>query len=168
MNKKNKFIFQNKQTTEMNEAESVATSSTLLIPEIYLDELDEKIEDYGSLKDYLSYLLRKYELFLNTKIVPESKQLKTEYQANHQNLQRKDFRPDPKDWHLLKLYRVGLNYSISALFVFLLRLDLLGLGRIVKSVLENVGAPYPSPIFQHGGICINTKKSLYSRIFQYY
>jgi hypothetical protein len=163
-----KIIFDNKQNYKIDEMESVATSSTLLIPEEYFDELNGKIEDHGSLKEYLSYLLDKYELFLNTKIIPESKQLKTEYQANHQNLQRKDFRPDPKDWHLLKLYRVGLNYSISALFVFLLRLDLAGLGRIVKSFLENVGAPFPSPIFRHGGISINAKKSQYSRIYQYY
>ena len=166
MNKK--FIFQNKQSTEMNESECVATSSTLLIPEIYFEELDEKIEDYGSLKEYLTYLLDKYELFLNTKIIPESNQLKTEYQANNQNLQRKDFRPEPKDWHLLKLYRVGLNYSISALFVFLLRLDLLGLARIVGSFLETVGAPFPSPVFQYGGISIKAKKPLFGRIFQYY
>ncbi len=164
---KRKIIFDNRQTTNIDEIESVATSSTLLIPEEYLDELNEKIEDHGSLKDYLSYLLDKYELFLNTKIIPESKQLKTEYQANQQNLQRKDFRPQPKDWHLLKLYRVGLNYSISALFVYLLRLDLAGLGRIVKSFLEYVGAPFPSPVFQHGGISINAKKSLFSRIFQF-
>ena len=163
-----KFIFDNRQNTEIDEIESVETSSTLLIPEEYLLELNEKIEDHGSLKNYVSYLLNKYELFLNTKILPESNQLKTEYQAKNQNLQRKDFRPEPKDWHLLKLYRVGLNYSISALFVYLLRLDLAGLGRIVKSFLENVGAPFPLPVFQHGGISINTKKSLFCRIFQFH
>ncbi len=165
---KKKIIFNNKQTTEIDEKESVGTSSTLLIPEEYLFELNERIEDHGSLKDYLSYLLDKYELFLNTKIIPESTQLKTEYQANHLNLQRKDFRPHPKDWHLLKLYRVGLNYSISALFVFLLRLDLLGLARTVGSFLDTVGAPFPSPVFQHGGISIKANQSLLCRIFQFY
>jgi hypothetical protein len=135
---KKKFILPKKQITNIDEMEGVATSSTLLIPEEYFEQLNEKIEDHGSLKSYLEYLLDKYELFLNTKIILESKQLKTEYQVNHQNLKRKDCRPNPKDSHLLKLYRVGLNYSISALFVFLLRLDLLGLAPIVESVLKNV------------------------------
>lgn len=164
---KRKIIYDKNQTTEIEEMKSVTTSSTLLIPEEYLKELNEKIEDHGSLKNYMSYLLNKYELFLNTKILPESKQLKTEYQANHLNLQRKDFRPNPNDWHLMKLYRVGLNYSISALFIYLLRLDLAGLARIVGSFLETVGSPFSPPDFKHGGIFINAKKSLFSRIFQF-
>lgn len=164
----NKFIFDNKQINELDNLESVATSSTLLIPEFYLAELEERIEDHGSLKNYVEYLLKEYEVFLKTKILPESQELKTIYQAKDLNLQRKDFRPNPKDWLRLKLYRVGLNYSISYLFVFLLRLDLLGLARVLKPFLKFVGAPFPESIFQNGGIFINTKKSEYGRIYQYY
>jgi hypothetical protein len=161
------FLFDNKKKVEIEEIETVATPSTLLIPKIYLKELEQKILEYGSLNEYLTYLLREYDLFLKTGILPESQDLKTVYQLKDQNLQRKDFRPAKQDWFLLKLYRVGLNYSISYLFVFLLRLDLLSLARIVKSALNIVGVPFPEPIFQHGGLSINAKRSEYSRIFQF-
>ena len=162
------IIYDEKQILEIEDLKDVATSSTLLIPAEYLAELDAKIKEYGSLREYLTYLLTEYELFLKTKILPESNELKTIYQAKYQNLKRKDFRPEKKDWFLLKLYRVSLNYSISALFVFLLRLDLLGLARIVKSSVNLVGATFPASVFQHGGLSANTKRSQYCRVYQHY
>lgn len=162
------FLYDDKQFLEIEDLENVATSSTLLIPAEYLAELDSKIEEYGSLREYLTYLLEEYELFLKTKILPESKELKTIYQAKYQNLRRKDFRPEKKDWFLLKLYRVSLNYSISALFVFMLRLDLLGLARIVKSSLNNVGATFTASVFQYGGLSANVKRTQYCRVYQYF
>ena len=95
---KSKFIFTNKQSAEIYEMDEVVeTSCTLLIPEEYWNELHLKIENFGSLKNYFTYLLAKYEIYLKSGIVPYSCRLKTEYQEKGQNLIRKDFEPWKKD-----------------------------------------------------------------------
>ena len=96
---KRKFIFTNKQSAKINDMDQVVkTSCTLLIPEEYWEELHLKIEYHGSLKNYFTCLLKKYEIYLKSGIVPFSSRLKTEYQLKGQNLIRKDFEPCKKDW----------------------------------------------------------------------
>ena len=108
---KTKFIFTQKQSSELKEMdEVVGTSCTVLIPKEYWEELHLKIKNYGSLKNYFAYLLAKYEIYLKSGIVPYSSRLKTEYQEKGQNLIRKDFEPTKKDWFVMKLYRAAFNF----------------------------------------------------------
>ncbi len=167
---KSKFIFTKKQTAELREMDEVVeTSCTVLIPEIYWVELHKKIESFGSLKIYFAYLLKKYEIFLKSGIIPYSSRLKTEYQAKGQNLIRKDFEPWKKDWFVMKLYRAAFNFSINKLFVLLLRLDLMDFAEIVESSI-NLDFPVPTGkewVFQYGGFFQNNKIHQYERIFKF-
>ncbi len=167
---KTKYIFTKKQTVELRELdEIVETSCTLLIPEIYWVELHTKIECFGSLKIYFAYLLKKYEIYLKSGIVPYSTRLKTEYQEKGQNLIRKDFEPWKKDWFLLKLYRAAFNFSINKLFVLLLRLDLMNFAEVVEFTF-NLDFPVATGeewIFQYGGFFQNNKIPQYERIFEF-
>ncbi len=165
-----KFIFTKKQTAELIEMEkTVETSCTLLIPEEFWEELHTKIESYGSLKIYFAHLLKKYEIYLKSRIVPYSSRLKTEYQEKGQNLIRKDFEPWKKDWFVMKLYRVAFNFSINKLFVLLLRLDLMDFAEVVESSM-NLDFPVATGkewVFQYGGFSENRKIPQYERIFQF-
>ncbi len=150
---KTKFIFTKKQIVELREMdETVGTSCTLLIPEEYWEELHLKIETKGNLKNYFSHLLKKYEIYLKSGIVPYSIRLKTEYQEKGQNLIRKDFEPYKRDWFVMKLYRSAFNFSINKLFVLLLRLDLMDFAEIVESSV-NLDFPVATGkewVFQYG------------------
>ncbi len=167
---KSKFIFTKKQIVELREMdETVGTSCTLLIPEEYWEELLLKIESHGNLKNYFAHLLKKYEIYLKSGVVPYSIGLKTEYQPKGQNLIRKDFEPYKRDWFVMKLYRAAFNFSINKLFVLLLRLDLLDFAEIVESSI-NLDFPVPTGkewVFQYGGFFQNNKIHQYERIFKF-
>ncbi len=164
------FIFTNKQTAEINEMEEVVeTSCTLLIPKEYWEELHLKLENFGSLKNYFAYLLRKYEIYLKSGIIPHSCRLKTEYQAKGQNLIRKDFEPWKKDWFMMKLYRAAFNFSINKLFVLLLRLDLFDFAEVVNSTakLDLPVATGEEQVFKYGGFFQDSKIPQYERVFEF-
>ncbi len=167
---KSKFIFSKKQSVEIKEMDEVVkTSCTLLIPEEYWEELHFKIESQGSLKNYFSHLLKKYEIYLKSGIVPYSNRLKTEYQEKGQNLIRKDFEPYKKDWFVMKLYRAAFNFSINKLFVLLLRLDLMDFAGVVNSAV-NLDLPVATgkeKVFQYGGFFQNSKIPQYERVFKF-
>ncbi len=167
---KPKFIFTKKQIAELREMDEVVeTSCTLLIPEMYWDELHSKIESFGSLKIYFAYLLKKNEIYLKSGIVPYSNKIKTEYQEKGQNLIRKDFEPFKRDWFVMKLYRAAFNFSINKLFVMLLRLDLMDFAEVVESSV-NFDIPVATGkewIFQYGGFFQNNKIPQYERIFEF-
>ncbi len=167
---KTKFIFTNEQAAEIHEIDEVVeTSCTLLIPEEYWKELHIKIELHGNLKIYFAHLLKKYEIYLKSRIVPYSSRLKTEYQAKRQNLIRKDFEPWKRDWFVMKLYRAAFNFSINKLFVLLLRLDLMDFAEVVESSV-NLDFPVATGkewVSQHGGFFQNSKIPQYERIFEF-
>ncbi len=165
-----KFIFTKKQTAELREMDEVVeTSCTLLIPEEYWLELHLKIQSHGSLKIYFAHLLKKYEIYLKSGILPHSSRLKTEYQLKGQNLIRKDFEPCKKDWFLMKLYRAAFNFSINKLFVLLLRLDLMNFAEVVESAvnLDFSVATGKEWVFQYGGFFQDSKIPQYERIFEF-
>ncbi len=179
---KSNFIFTKKQAAKIREMkEVVETSCTLLIPEEYWLELHLKIQSHGNLKNYFAHLLKKYEIYLKSGIVPYSCRLKTEYQPKGQNLIRKDFEPWKKDWFYMKLYRAAFNFSINKLFVLLLRLDLMNFAEVVDSAvkmnpseLENSSANLDIHVetgkewvFEYGGFFQNSKIPSYERIFQF-
>jgi hypothetical protein len=175
---KKKFIFQNRQAALLDDMDEVVeTSCTVLIPQEYWEELHLKIENYGSMKNYFSYLLKKYEIYLKSGIVPYSTSLKTEYQAKGQNLIRKDFEPWKKDWFVMKLYRAAFNFSMNKLFVLLLRLDLMDFAEVVNSSV-NLDIPVATGkkrVFQYGGFhqsesdwfTDDKKAQRYERVYQF-
>ncbi|HNN79519.1 MAG TPA: DUF1564 family protein, partial [Leptospiraceae bacterium] len=98
-------------------------SSTLLIPDRYYQLFRSKCSSHGGTRQYISYLLSKYQIFIANGLVPGYSNLTTKYQEKGQNLHKISFRPNPQDWAELKLYRVSFGMSISAFLVYLVIAD---------------------------------------------
>jgi hypothetical protein len=72
-------------------------------------------------------------------MIPEPKKVKTEYQEEGLNLQRINFRPTNSDWIELGELALAFGKSRCWVFVYLLKLDLLGVWRIlVRSRLGKI------------------------------
>ena len=127
------ITFQNKNEfvrCEINlEEDSV---STLLIPEYLYEDFQLKTKKFkGNKALYLQSLLRRFRTITHSGLVPEAEKLKTAYQERNLDLQKVSFKPRNRDW--LELGELALVFGKSRcwLFVFLLKLDLLNLWRIV-------------------------------------
>ena len=158
-NQKIVFPRENLETTEL--------SSTLLIPEIYLELLQNKKLKHGGLRRYVAYLLSKYKLHIANGLVPGYSKLTTKYQEQGQNLQKIAFRPCPADWVELKLYRVAFGMSISAFFVYLLIADSVDFAETVSYYLGAIGIPCPPNWNLGAKAYLCEKRSHYTTVFQY-
>jgi hypothetical protein len=135
------IIFRNSNAfviDKLNEREN--TISTLLIPEHLLENfLLAKEKHKGNLTIYLRKLLRRYRSLAHSGMIPEPKKVKTEYQEEGLNLQRINFRPTNSDWIELGELALAFGKSRCWVFVYLLKLDLLGVWRIlVRSRLGKI------------------------------
>ena len=94
---------------------------------------------------YLRKLLRRYRTVTHTGLLPKPKKVKTEYQEEGQNLERVNFRPRNTDWIELGELALAFGKSRCWIFVYLLKLDLLGMWRLlVKATLEKIVPTLPS------------------------
>ena len=122
---KNEFVWLN-----INEEED--SVSTLLIPELLVADFNLKKEKYNkNVSLYLRSLLRRFRSFTYTSILPEPVKIKTQFQDENLNLKKVSFRPRNSDW--IELGELALLFGKSRcwVFVFLLKLDLLGLWDIL-------------------------------------
>jgi len=111
------------------------TVSTLLIPENMLEDfLGEKGKHQDNISIYLRKLLRRYRSLTHSGMIPTPIKVKTEYQEEGLNLKKINFRPMNSDW--VELGELGLAFGKSRcwMFIYLLKLDLLGLWRILVKV----------------------------------
>ena len=76
---------------------------------------------------YLRNLLSMFRTLTHSGMIPKPVKVKTEYQEEGQNLCRVGFRPNNADW--IELGELALAYGKSRcwLFVYLLKLDIMGL-----------------------------------------
>ena len=165
---KTKFFFNNNQKTKLIKmGKKVETPSTLLIPAEWIGFLQKQIQKHGDLSSYLNYLLRVYEIFIQSETIPKTKRVKTLYQSKGQELEQMNFRPSKEDWFKLKLLREAFGYSISYFFVLLMGLDkreLFSLGRIF---LEGVVETMLTKNFLHGGLELRTEDFHFYRTFSF-
>jgi len=96
---------------------------TLLVPERLYPFLQSRLENCKKKNKYLRNLLEKFSnresLFVNRHMKPTSS-----YQEKNQNLVRFDFKTQGVDWFKLKIMALECGLSMSALFVFMLRMDM--------------------------------------------
>ncbi len=141
------IIFRNKNKYLLDKMEERnQTVSTLLIPEELRDDFQLLLEKYqGDLTKYLRVLLRKYRTVTHSGLIPEPIKVKTEYQEKDQNLIRFNFRPMNADWVELGELALAFGKSRCWLFVYLLKLDIVGMWRLLqKAKLSFVVPTLPS------------------------
>ena len=114
--------------------------STLLIPEYLVNDFLKRKQIYhGNVSIYLGKLLRRFRTITHSGLIPEPIKIKTEYQEKQLNLQKVNFRPKNSDWIELGELALAFGKSRCWLFVYLLKLDLLGTWEIlVKSGLKKI------------------------------
>ena len=105
------------------------TVSTLLIPENLIPSFVFLVKNHGAgnISVYLRNLLFMYRTLTHSGMIPEPITVKTEYQEEGQNLCRVGFRPSNSDWLELGELALAFGKSRCWLFVYLLKLDIMGL-----------------------------------------
>ena len=113
------------------------TVSTLLIPENLIPSFVFLVKNHGAgnISVYLRNLLFMYRTLTHSGMIPEPITVKTEYQEEGQNLCRVGFRPSNSDWIELGELALAFGKSRCWLFVYLLKLDIMGLYLLVHTGL---------------------------------
>lgn len=106
--------------------------STLLIPKSLMDDfLKRKAKCNGNTSSYFKSLLRRFRTITLSGLLPEPSKIKTEYQNTDLDLQKVNFRPRNSDWIELGELALAFGKSRCYMFIYLLKLDLLGLWKIL-------------------------------------
>ncbi|MBP7281325.1 MAG: DUF1564 family protein [Leptospiraceae bacterium] len=124
------IVFKNSDKFEIDSLdERNQTVSTLLIPESMMPSFLFLVKNHGAgnTSVYLRNLLFMYRTLTHSGMIPSPISVKTEYQEEGLNLCRVGFRPDNADWLELGELALAFGKSRCWLFVFLLKLDILGL-----------------------------------------
>ena len=133
--------------------EEEGTVSTLLIPKhLIKDFVLKKKKHKGNVSFYLRSLLRRSRSITHTGILPEPRKIKTEYQEMKLKLRKVNFRPrnfPPIAWSLsnafawVELGELALAFGKSRCWVFvhLLKLDILGLWKVLVETRMNKVVP---------------------------
>ncbi len=142
-------------------------SSTLLIPDPFFNLFQSKIKKHKGIHLYISYLLKKYKLYIANGLVPAYSNVTTKYQERGQNLHKIAFRPKPDDWAELKLYRISFGMSISAFLVYLLKADSVDFAEASSEYLTSVGIIVVPDFDLCTKVLLHSDRSTYTIIFQY-
>lgn len=162
-----KILTNNRQENICKDLKTICSNSTFLIPEMHLKLFQTKMEKFDwNLQVYLSYLLNKYRFLIKAGIIPKHDFLKTGYQEKELNLKRVDFVPVAEDWAELKCLKAFFNRSMTWIFVFLLLLDDLDLGKNLPKDLASFVVPKITHFRQEVRAIISRKRLLYTRILQ--
>ncbi|HMW07213.1 MAG TPA: DUF1564 family protein [Leptospiraceae bacterium] len=162
-----KTITNNKLSYPRNYLNLAEFSSTLLIPEKYFALFQKKILEHKGIRNYISSLLKKYQLYISNGLIPGYSNVTTKYQDKGQNLQKVSFRPRPEDWAELKLYRVSFGMSISAFLVYLLIADSVEFEKTVSNYLAGVGITVITNFNLTAKVYLWNTKTYYATVFQY-
>jgi hypothetical protein len=100
------------------------------------------LEKYqGDLSIYLRSLLKRFRIITHSGLIPEPIKVKTEYQEKDQDLIRFNFRPTNADWVELGELALAFGKSRCWLFVYLLKLDIAGMSRLLRKAKLSFGVP---------------------------
>ena len=137
------IVFQNsKEFARKKINEEDATVSTLLIPDHLMVDFISKLKKYnGNVSPYLRSLLRRFRSVTHTGILPDPKKIKTEYQLENLKLRKVNFRPRNSEWVELGELALAFGKSRCWVFVHLLKLDILGLWKVLVETRMNKIVP---------------------------
>jgi hypothetical protein len=159
------IIFANQDSFSINMETKLDSSSTLLIPEIMLDEFKFRADKYNGVPNYFKALLRKFRIFTHAGLIPAPSKLKTEFQKEGQNLKRVNFVPSNVDW--LEIGCIALSYGKSRtwVFTFLLYLDILGVGKLIQKAGFVRGVPVLPSTQLRGAIQLQRVFGIWTRFY---
>jgi len=96
----------------------ISGSSSLLIPNLFADFLQDQIGKFGNLRNYLTFLINQ---FGQTKInLHLSSKIKTTYQEKNLELVKFNFCPFDMDWLRIKILAQTKSVSITLMFVIMM------------------------------------------------
>ncbi len=124
----------------MKPTEYPKTQSSLLIPEKFLDDYMLKTKK-TTREAYFHLLLHKYKGLLLDGILPRPSKIKKAYQDNGQNLTKLNFWPENSDWIEIGILSNWLGISRTALFTWLLIMDLSDFEKILRERFYEHGVP---------------------------
>ncbi|MBK8395783.1 MAG: DUF1564 family protein [Leptospiraceae bacterium] len=134
------IVFQNSNEFLLDTLEDRSqTVSTLLIPENLMPNFLFLLKNHGAdnITVYLQNLLSMYRTITHSGLIPKPIHVKTEYQDEGLNLKRIGFRPNNTDWIELGELALAFGKSRCWLFVYLLKLDIMGMWYLlVRSGLD--------------------------------
>jgi hypothetical protein len=161
----NKIISLNQDSFTINTKTKLESSSTLLIPKIFLDEFKIRAEKYRGVPTYFKALLKKFRIFTHSGLIPAPTKIKTEFQNEGQNLKRVNFVPSNEDW--LEIGCIALSYGKSRtwVFTFLLYLDILGVGKLIQKAGFARGVPVLPSTQLQGAIQLQRVLGIWTRSY---
>ncbi len=124
----------------MQPSEYPRTQSSLLIPEKFLADYLLKTKRI-SREGYFHLVLWKYRGLLLDGILPRPNKIKKAYQEEGQNLKKLNFLPSNSDWVELGILSNWLGISRTALFTWLLMMDLSDFDPILREKFYESGVP---------------------------
>lgn len=145
----------------------IEISSSLMVPDNFMEILKKKLKKYKGIKLYLHYLVRKYDIHIINGLLPQYSNVTTKYQDKDQNLHKIGIRPLGSDWAEMQLLRSSLGMSMSAIFVYLLKADSVEFAKTVSEYLVKAGIPTLPKIDLFGEIKLESEKSLFSRVLRF-
>jgi hypothetical protein len=163
----NRIFFLNQDSFSINMDTKLESSSTLLIPEIMLDEFKLRADRYNGVPNYFKAILRKFRIFSHAGLIPAPSKLKTEFQKSGQNLKRVNFVPNNADW--LEIGCIALSYGKSRtwVFSFLLYLDILEVGKLVQKAGFARGVPVLPDHQLQGAIQLQRVLGIWTRSYHF-
>jgi hypothetical protein len=140
------IVFQNRKEfflEKINEEDN--TTSTLLIPAQLLEDfLKHKAKYHQNTSLYLRSLIRRFRSITHSGLLPDPMKIKTEYQDKKLELKKISLRPRNSDWLELGALALAFGKSRCWMFVYLLKLDILGLWEIlVRAGLKKIVPTIP-------------------------
>ena len=160
------FSNQEKIVTQGN-MRLIEVSSSLMVPDHFIEMLKKKLKKYKGIKLYLHYLIRKYDIHIINGLIPQYSNVTTKYQDKDQNLHKIGVRPFGSDWAEMQLLRSSLGMSMSAIFVYLLKADSVDFAKTVSEYLVKAGIPTLPKIDLFAELRLEGEKFFFSRVLRF-
>jgi len=145
----------------------IEISSSLMVPDHFVEMLKKKLKKYKGIKLYLHYLIRKYDIHIINGLIPQYSNVTTKYQDKDQNLHKLGIRPWGSDWAEMQILRSSLGISMSAIFVYLLKADSVDFAKTVSEFLVKAGIPTLPKVDLFAELRLDGEKSFFSRVLRY-
>jgi len=142
-------------------------SSSLMIPVCFLEELRKKLKKYKGFKLYLHYLLERYKIHIVNGLIPHYSNVTTKYQDEGVELKKVGIRPWGSDWAMLQILRSSHGMSMSAIFVYLLKIDCLDFAKTISEYLVKAGIPSIPKLDILGEMHLDGTGFFFYRVFKY-
>ncbi|MCE9501994.1 MAG: DUF1564 family protein [Leptospira sp.] len=116
------------------------TQSSLLVPERFLRDFEERTE--GAKREiYFHFLIKRFSCLIMSGALGRRETIKKRFQDPGKNLSKKNFRPSNYDWMQFDTLSDYLGLSKTGLFTLLLVLDIAGWDELLAEKFFDRGVP---------------------------